>query len=649
MSTPPGWTQPPRPAEQAAIAAGGVDLTNAARQVDLGETLSRQFQGANLALETLISTLQSAGDTLNAAFASTADYIKSGANETDKLAKSTREAATQAERGAKAHQSAARSAKQTTDEVDKTKFKLSDVIANLSRGNIGGAVGELFQHTGVTDAAGQGIERVGARYAAAGAIRGGITGRLLGGFGGGIGSLGTLLGSAGIGGVLAALYGGRRLFNAGTAQYRATNQLGQLTGEGFGAGLAARAETFRLGINPFDMLSGRDAAALVSGVRGAGFRGPEAGALEESIKGIVNDLGIGVKNAMDIAIPAIKLAGMSTSDLSAQMSTLDDSAKNARTSIGELSDVVKNLITGTAQFSRTAAGQVGKQIQDLEKQFQGTLAARSPAILGGFLQGPQREIIAQLSGFAPYEAYSTQFSKNFQTYFTRILVNLAAAKPRSMDWNAYVALMMMDTNWQQLFGQTPYDSIVDLLKTVWKGTDSGTNTKGYIQKIQRESVQAQGVIAKQGINDISSQFMKIEGHWGDWARGHGINPLDSDAFKKSVAGQFGSGPGAELNLVAAVDKQMRQLGISAKDRAAMEAPLREAVKSGTSYEIKDALKDIANRMEAAAKNVHVTTTVDIHPRAGKILRALNTPAIEAARGLRGKQGTTEIYPGAGGN
>lgn len=157
-------------------------------------------------------------------------------------------------------------------------FHVGDIFRQIASGNLGGALGEIMQPFGGP------FGRWGAHRAEAAEAareRGGLRGRA--------GGMANALLSRAL--TPAALLGAQQLISRTTVQAQDTIRAGQVTGEGFGAGLASRWEGFRLAGSPFDMLDRRTAQQIVAGVRGKGFRGEFGKAMQDSLGEIVKDLG----------------------------------------------------------------------------------------------------------------------------------------------------------------------------------------------------------------------------------------------------------------------------------------------------------------------------------------------------------------------
>jgi len=642
-TNPPDWTTPPRPGTKRPVTGGtpvdppniyiptnpATDIRSIQAQeqgaVDLSQVIQQQFEATNQLLDTLSDRIKGvvvlAGD-FSQSFASTADHIRRSTEATEKLASAQKKVSDEKERGNKSDQN--------------STFRIRDVATALASGNLQGAIGEAFQGIPGTQGLADKLAERGTSLSEAGVARGGLTGLGLRG----AGALASLSGSLM---TPAAIYGAYRLFNSVNAQQQQDLRLGVLTGEGRGAGIAAGGinlpifgriggEVGALRGSPFDLVGNKEAMEIVQGVRGAGFRGEDARNTEEAIKGMVNDLGIGVEDAMTIAIPAIKEAGLSTGQLAAQMSTLDDTAKASRTSITDLTKAVGGLITDLSQQSRFAAQQATGTTENLLREFQGTLAGRQPGIFAALQTGPQREALAQLSGFAPFEAYTPQFVRNFQANFNRVLVQLARGRGDA-DWNLYVQEILLNPLYAQLFGNTPVPAIIDMLKTAWKGSDQGTNEQKFVDSQATKDITKMARDRARGISDNFDQLMRrkksiFDGPLSNWITGK------SGGVARNLIQK--SGMQAEQE-VASI---LMNLGLTKEERRKILDPIVKAAQAGDKGGTEKALDAASKIIDSYGKSgeIRVHTTVGFDPRSARMLKTLNTGQVQALRGERGTQG-----------
>jgi hypothetical protein len=120
-----------------------------------------------------------------------------------------------------------------------------------------------------------------------------------------------------------------------------TTRLGQVTGEGYRAGIGARMQAFRLGMNPFDTVSNEVATAIVQGVRSQGFRGQMAREFENSIKDIYKQTGLPVDQIA--AIGELYARGGRLDQFRQTMEDLDNIARDTNQSVATVAETMKSF------------------------------------------------------------------------------------------------------------------------------------------------------------------------------------------------------------------------------------------------------------------------------------------------------------------
>jgi hypothetical protein len=166
---------------------------------------------------------------------------------------------------------------------------------------------------------------------------GGMSGRALSGIGAAARFLGPIGQAVSVLGLLSGLVGPR---------FRETTQMGQVTGEGFGAGLSARFSSFMLGtpLNPLDIMTGELAKQVVLGLREEGFRGDLGDALGHAVAGAINDLGLKPDSAIALFTDAIRRSGETIEQARQRFSSFDDQARALNMSINEYTQTyMRNL------------------------------------------------------------------------------------------------------------------------------------------------------------------------------------------------------------------------------------------------------------------------------------------------------------------
>lgn len=610
---------------------------------DLTNTIQGQMQGTQQLLNTMVEQmgeLKNIVTSIPQAFESSITHIQKSTKETEKLAQASKKVADEQERGAKAN-------RQSSDEKEKEKnntFSIHEVIKNLAGGNLQGAIGEAFQ--GIPGRFGQqALRDRAATLSAAGVARGGMTGGLM---------RGGAMALAGASGLMtpAAIYGAYRLFNTLNAQQQETQRIGALTGEGRGAGIAAEGinlpifghiggevGTLRRMGGAFDLVGDKEAQEIVQGVRGEGFRGDSAGNVEQAIAGMVDDLGIGVQDAMKIAIPAIKEAGFSTTQLSVAVGDLDDQAKASHTSVTELTNTLGTLIQQTAAVSRVAARAVPGQQAEILRQFVGTpLASRAGVLRGAF--GPANiQALATLQGVSPLEVANPAFIRTITDRWIRTVSQIAAGHIPGQSWEVYATYVLQNPLWAQLFTSVNPSDVALILKRYAKLTHNNTQTDQFIQQQDQQENQARISRAARSANSISDQFSGLMGRKVSLLTGSGI-----------FGSIFGNSGGVDRSLIRkaglSAEQQVAQilinLGINKEDRQAILQPIIEAAKAGNRSATEKSLAaadDVIKQYQQENK-IHIHSTIGFDSRSARMLKSLNTGSIEALRGQRGTQGVS---------
>lgn len=484
------------------------------------------------------------------------------------------------------------------------EFKPSEFIGKLMQGNLGGALGEAGQRTGLgTKAA--------AAMAHAGAARGGLGG-------------GALLRLAPLVGALgrpAALIAVQQALSRGMKQVNASRELGAVTGGGFSEGNRARFSAFRAGINPFDMLSIGEAQQAQRSAREAGFSGGRANRVSDVITDLRQDLGIPIKESAALVVTSMRDVGMTTDQVRAQMSGLDSATKSAHTSITQLVGAIQTSMDTLKQFGQAPAAAVEPTTTGIMHQFKGTLLESKPELINQFVTGEARKLIATQSGFRIDQIYSPQFSRNFQTYFTGVLRKLAIAKPKGMGMGIYVRMGMQTPYWQELFGATPWDTIQDMLTEVSK---KGGGSFGTEQHVNQAQAAAQS--AKNAFDDRMTKLGIQHLH-------HPVSPAVGAAQDKQ----------AVQTAITSIRDAAMTAGLNPNQRQAVLAPLRDALKKGGDRDAVDkALLESQKIFEDKARTIKIE--VGLHPNAKNVLYA-NSQWPEVIKAQRQAQGVPR--PGGG--
>jgi hypothetical protein len=244
--------------------------------------------------------------------------------------------------------------------------------------------------------------------------------------------------------------------------YGATRREGQVTGEGYGAGLAAAGEAFRLGSNPFDAVSNETAKAIVSAVRGQGFRGAMAREFENSIKGIYKDTGLDVGLIAGIAEPFVRRGRLA--ELRASMEDLDKVAHDTGLSVQAVAEQFQSL-------NETLLAGGGVQQAGLAHGILGAVNRAFPQ-----LTGAQRGAIGQFTvqGFSAFSGLPETFAqtpygsqvgmRNMRQMIGQFSTQFRALGPATGDPNRQQQMLIAGLRSMPQFAGLDYPSLLHVLR-----------------------------------------------------------------------------------------------------------------------------------------------------------------------------------------
>lgn len=475
---------------------------------------------------------------------------------------------------------------------------VKDILTALTRGDIGGALSEGVQAI-------PGTERLRGRLS--GFAEGGMLQRLL------AGGAARLLTPAGIG---AVGYAAVQALN----YRRQITQLGQVTGEGFGAGIAARREAFLNagGLNPFDMITRAMSEQIVAGIRSQGFKGAVGTAMSSAVADSINDLGISVEDALrgmkvqqDAWLASTGSAKGAVQAFREEMSNLDDVAKATNLSIQQVTQstlTYQEQIAGAAgpQAAITAGTTFPALIQTL-----GRGAQITPEQLMGFSQFA----ITRYGGLPPWMANASQGQRMIGQLLDRVTELVLQMKETIMPeatLDTFVNYFVFSGLSQSFFPGMRTDQIVALLRRKRGLTDRG---KTFTSQMRA---------------DVASDAAQR----ADDAREHAEGGF-LGMFKDTGAGQRA--------FVRTFREQLSRGGVSRQAQNRLLATYQTALEERRTQEqsINPRLRarmDLASPEEYAQRQVQ-QVMVKLDPAAKQYFTAGNTSYNEWVRGTGRSQGT----------
>jgi hypothetical protein len=256
---------------------------------------------------------------------------------------------------------------------------------------------------------------------------GGVVGKLrssagiLGGLATGhvdVAGLSALVGAVGPAGILlgGAYEGWKKVIGPALAQRRELTQLGQVSGQGTGAGLSAKWEAMTMGANPFDMITGATAMAIVKGVREAGFSGQIAKQIDQGVKGTIEDLGISVDSSIKMISTAMRQGNESIKQITDEMKNFDSAANAAGESVQQFTDSVQ--ATSDALRNQIGSGKAATTeatgLESFFSQKAGFPAGTSQQVATQLYQN--RFLYAGAAGVNPLVAGGSQLLRGLETF-----------------------------------------------------------------------------------------------------------------------------------------------------------------------------------------------------------------------------------------
>jgi hypothetical protein len=142
-----------------------------------------------------------------------------------------------------------------------------------------------------------------------------------------------------------------------------TTRLGMVTGDGYRAGLGAQWRAFRMGANPFDIVSQQTAAEIIGSARAQGFRGARERAFTGSMMDIYKQTGLPIQQLAEIGTLFAKNNGLD--QFRATMESVDNIARDSSQSVASVATQIQTLsqaLSGTGTAPLGLAGAIVKAV-----------------------------------------------------------------------------------------------------------------------------------------------------------------------------------------------------------------------------------------------------------------------------------------------
>jgi hypothetical protein len=307
--------------------------------------------------------------------------------------------------------------------------------------------------------------------------------------------------------VSAGLIGGYEFMNKvivpALAQRRALTQLGQISGQGFEAGLGARVEAFGMGANPFDMISQSTAMAIVKGVREAGFSGAIAQQLDQGVKGTIEDLGISVDSSIKMMSTAMRQGQESVKQIADEMKGFDTAARAAGESVQQFTDNVQatsDTLRNEIGSGRNATGEA-TGLESFFSQRAGFPSGTSQTVAQMLSQN--RFLYAGQAGVNPLVASTPQLLRGFENFAAPFIDQAMAYPDAHGDPNKAAEYLKVIA--PQIFGGMSIPAISAYIRQTQKfGKNAPTAAISRQRALQGYSADYASITRRQAIQIINS-------------------------------------------------------------------------------------------------------------------------------------------------
>jgi len=514
--------------------------------------------------------------------------------------------------------------------TDRPGFHIGDLIGAAASGNFSGLIKELIQPFGKGEWQ-KALQERGAMMTTRGAEMGGLRG-LARGAGGRLMALAPMLATP------AALLGAQQFVSRVTRQTQDTIREGQVTGGGFGEGLAARREGLALALNPFDMMDRRTAQQVVSGIRGRGFTGELGRALQDTVGDVFQDLGTDIEETMDMVTDVVKGNIMTIDEFRDTMRDLDDQAKKTGLSVKAVQGNLKSIMdlagaAGGPQASALAAD-ASEPLQEIFKNLKATRSGQLGTITQPFLQ--QAALAAGVPAFMAGGPEVQRQQAIFFDQFTDYLFNMMQRMPPPLNTENGLAMFLVAQNPQLIGGITDVTEATLFLQDLFKAKRSGGFQKAFLKHAQEQ-------VAQESRNALEGGHRLSRKGWRKFVPGIG-------AIVDKISGTPGtvSTHGIRQSLQE-IHEGLMAVGTPEEKISEILRPGREiAFNAKLSPEDRsDRFKEVYDRMVEQAQR-EIKVTLDMRPEASRYFYGVNQPNQAYVAGGKGSQYTIPAPPIRGG-
>jgi hypothetical protein len=374
-----------------------------------------------------------------------------------------------------------------------------------------------------------------------------------------------------IGGTITNMLNSIPGFQAATA-FGNTTRLGMVTGDGYRTGLSRQFQAWRMGANPFDIVSGQTANEIVQAVAEQGFRGSQATGFQNAILGGYKQTGLPIQQLAAIGTLFAKNKGLD--QFRQTIENIDNVARDSSQSVAAVADQIQTLSEALAGKGAAPLGLASDIVAAVSQVAPNLTPEQQKSLATGFMGQPGMEMFSGFPGVAATTTIGRRIARQNQRVFLRAQRQVLTSLPRDQQ-----DLMLANLVNAGIFG-----SVQEARTMIMHGHSV----------VHRVDVEARRRNARQSFDSAQIAANQVMSHLTDLQKSdlaHGIERGDmSRAYVRSLT------------------HGLRTSGFNAAQIAAITQPLRGLAHGATtSTRWSDAVNEAHKRaiMQAEADSRHV--------------------------------------------
>jgi hypothetical protein len=230
-----------------------------------------------------------------------------------------------------------------------------------------------------------------------------------------------------IGGTITSMLNSIPGFQAASA-FGATTRLGQITGDGYRTGLSRQFQAWKMGANPFDIVSGQTANEIVQAVAEQGFRGSQATGFQNAILGGYKQTGLPIQQLAAIGTLFAKNKGLD--QFRQTIENIDNVARDSSQSVAAVATQIQTLSEALAGKGAAPLGLASDIVTAVSQLAPNLTPEQQQSLATGFMGQPGMEMFSGFPGVAATTTIGRRIARQNQAVFLRAQRQVLTSLPR---------------------------------------------------------------------------------------------------------------------------------------------------------------------------------------------------------------------------